>query len=437
MNFSPIVKLRISESSLLFLLSVSVSFSAWAETPPWPEPLTLEFALGLASDEHPKLQIATAEIEQAKAQQLQIEAETGFEATLSAQLRWVDPPAIAYDQSSDDHRLSLLLNKPLYDFGRTTAKKEASQSYLNSREYAYKDSLSRHRIAIMAAFFDVLLADQAYARDTEEMAMTYVRSDRAKYRNEMGQLSDIELMEKRSEFQASRLRQAQSAAAQRTSRAHLANLLNYPGQLPSELLEPQLDFATRQIPEEIDAWFSALEQGSPEMLALAAQRDTARAQLGLAKSDDNPVLRGQVEVAEYSREMGSNDRWRAGVVLDVPLLDGGRSGALQAERRAELHRLEASMEQQRRELQQQVLELWNELKTLKVAEQRLVAERAYRDLYLDRSRALYELEVASDLGDSMVRMSALRYRVMKMKFSTALAWARLDALLGQEGTMEQ
>ena len=31
----------------------------------------------------------------------------------------------------------------------------------------------------------------------------------------------------------------------------------------------------------------------------------------------------------------------------------------------------------------------------------------------------------------MVRMTALRYRIMKMQFSTALAWARVDALLGQ------
>jgi hypothetical protein len=32
----------------------------------------------------------------------------------------------------------------------------------------------------------------------------------------------------------------------------------------------------------------------------------------------------------------------------------------------------------------------------------------------------------------MVSMSALRYRVMQADFATALAWARIDALLGQE-----
>jgi len=414
-----------------FLLFFTLPWLAWAEDAPWSEPLTLEFALGLASSDHPQLQIAAAELERARAEQSLVEADNGLTATLSARLRWVDPPAVAIDQSQDDHQLSLSVNKPLYDFGRTAARETATQAAFDGRELVYRDAVDRHRLAIMAAFFDVLLADQAYARDTEEMSMTYVRSDRAQQRNELGQLSDIELMESRSLFQASRVRQAQSAAAQRTTRAHLANLLNHPEHLPSDLAQPQLDFSQRSIPEEVDAWFAQIEQTNPVLLALKAQQKSAQAQLNLARATDNPLLAGQVEVADYSRISGNHDSWRAGVTLDVPLFDGGRSGALVAERRAELHQVRASLEQQRRDLRQRLLETWTELQTLKVDQQRLAAEQQYRDLYLDRSRALYELEVATDFGDSMVRMTALRYRIMKMQFSTALAWARVDALLGQ------
>jgi outer membrane protein TolC len=411
---------------LLFVPAVS-----WADAEPWPEPLSLEFALSQASADHPQLQIAAAEIARAKAEQSQVQADTGFEATLSARLRWIEPQPSNIDQSNDDHRLSLSVEKPLYDFGRTAAKEKASHAVTQGREFIYQNTLARHRIAIMAAFFDALLADQAYARDTEEMSMTYVRSDRARHRNELGKLSDIELMEKRSLFQASRVRQAQSIAAQRTTRAHLANLLNRPEQLPSELQEPSFDFSARKIPDDVDAWFAQLEQGNTLLLSMKAQQTSTKAQLDLARSDDNPQLNGRVEVSEYSRDFGGNDVWRAGVKLDVPLFNGGRSRALRAKSRAELHRATARLEQQRRVLRQRLLEAWAELQTLKVSQQRLAAERDFRDLYLDRSRARYELEVATDFGDSMVRMSALRYRIMKMKFSTALAWARVDAMLGR------
>jgi len=414
---------------LLFLLT---SCPAWADEQALPEPLTLEHALSLLSADHPQLQIAAAELERARAKLWQADAETGLDVSLSSRLRWIDPQATNIDQTRDDHRISLFLNKSLYDFGRSDAREIAAQAEQRRRTLDYRDVFARQRIAIMAAFFDVLLADQAYTRDTEDMSMTYVRFDRARERNALGQLSDIELLEARDLFQASRLRQAQSEAAQRTSRARLADLLNRPGELPAELLLPKQAANARKIPEEVDGWFAALEKNNRQLRALAAQQARARAQLALARADDNPVLLGQIEVSKYTRAFGGNDNWRAGVSLDVPLFNSGRSAALQARRRAELHSIDARLEQQRRTLRQQLLELWTQLNTLQVAKQRLASEQDYRDLYLDRSRARYELEVTADLGDAMVRMTALRYRIMQMEFATALAWAQVDALLDRQ-----
>jgi len=403
----------------------------WAGEAALPVPLTLEFALGLASADHPELQIEVAELARAKAEQQRVDADTGVNVTLLGRLRWVDPPSSPIIQESrDDHLLKLSLEKSLYDFGRSTAKENITLADRNQRALIYLDTFARHRISIMAAFFDVLLADQAYARDTEEMSMTFVNSDRARERNELGQLSDIELMETRSLFQASRLRQARSEAAQRTSRARLADLLNRPGQLSEELSIPRLSFTARKLPEDVNDWFAELEQGNPQLRAVMAQQASAKAQLNLARADDNPVLLGQLEVSEYTRTFGGNDNWRAGISLNVPLFDGGRSAALQARSRAELRKVEANLEQQRRVLRQELLDIWTELQTLQVEKQSLAADQEYRDLYLDLRRAQYELEVASDLGDAMVSMSVLRYRVMRADFATALAWARIDALLG-------
>ncbi len=417
---------------LIFLpLFFLVPCLLWADETSLPTPLTLKFALGLASADYPELKIEVAELARAKAEQQWVDAETGVNVTLSGRLRWIDPQSSSIDQSRDDHRISLSLNKSLYDFGRSTAKESLTLADRNQRALIYFDTFARHRIAIMAAFFDVLLADQAYARDTEEMSMTFVNSDLARDRNELGQLSDIELMETRSLFQASRLRQARSEAAQRTTRARLADLLNRPGQLSEKLSIPILRFSTRILPEDVNDWFAELEQGSPQLRALMAQQASAKAQLSLARADNNPLLSGQAEVSEYTRTFGGNDNWRVGVSLDVPLFDGGRSAALQARSRAELRKVEANLEQQRRVLRQELLDLWAELQTLQVEKQSLAADQEYRDLYLDLRRAQYELEIATDLGDAMVSMSVLRYRIMRADFAMTLAWARIDALLGR------
>ncbi len=55
----------------------------------------------------------------------------------------------------------------------------------------------------------------------------------------------------------------------------------------------------------------------------------------------------------------------------------------------------------------------------------------YRELYLDRSRTLYEMEVSSDLGDAMVVSSQARLRQAEIEYRLLLNWARLNALRGR------
>jgi len=79
---------------------------------------------------------------------------------------------------------------------------------------------------------------------------------------------------------------------------------------------------------------------------------------------------------------------------------------------------------------QTVLDLVQELENLKVERNAAKVRTNYRDLYLDRSRALYELEVNSDLGDAMTRVTEAQWLAAQVEFRLALAWARLDALTG-------
>ena len=417
---------------LLSLLSSLLSTAQAAEQQVWPDELSLEYVLSQSSAKHPQLQIARSRIDEKRASLRETKAQTGLQSTLSARLRWIDPPDIAFDQSQDDHSVSLFIDKPLYDFGRSTAKVAADQAAILSVEQHYQDVENQHRIAILAAYFDVMLADFAYARDNEDMSMGYVHMDRARQRNELGQLSDIELVEARSEYQASRIRRYRSNVAQRTTRAQLANVLNRPGNLPGELQEPRLDILQRSIPDDVEAWLLEADKNNLLLAAYRARIEQANAHLKAARSSDNPTLSGNAQVSGYTREMGSNDRWRAGVVLDVPLTTGGRSQAERAKRRAEAAITRAELEQHRREIHQAILEVWSELQTMKVMREHDQAETEFRELYLDRSRALYELEVKSDLGDSMVKTTAARYQMMKTNYMMSLTWARLDALLGRK-----
>lgn len=419
--------------STTFFAVLSFCFLAQAEEKKdWPAELSLEYALSHISPDHPQLKIAASRIDQQRASLQETESQTNFKSGISARLRWVEPSDIAFDQSQDDHRIQLYVNKPLYDFGRSSAKLAASQAAILSVEQRYQSVENQHRIAILKAYFDVLLADLAYARDNEDMSMFYVRMDRAKQRNELGQLSDIELMSERAKYEVSRVQRYRSSMAQRSTRAKLAAVLNRPGKLPGELQEPKLDILLRVIPEDIDVWLDEADKNNVMLMAYRSRVEETNAYLNAAKSNTSPVLIGNAEVSSYNRKTGSSDAWRAGVSVEVPLTTGGHSQAERTNRRAENTVARAELEQHRRDVHQTILEVWGELQALRVAREQAQAETEFRELYLDRSRALYELEVKSDLGDAMVKTTATKYEMMKTDFTMSLTWARLDALLGRK-----
>ncbi len=402
----------------------------------WPEPLTLDIVLERVDQSHPDLQLAEAAVLQARAEQLQAESNYGLRSSLLARLRWIEPSPLAHDPSRQDHRLRLRVTKRLYDFGRTAALEAAAEADLAAQQQRYRDALNQYRLALMAAYFDVLLADLEAIRDNEAMSIGYVNFDRAQARNELGQLSDIELLRFESVYQLTRARQYASSTRQRTARQRLANLINRSDKLPAELEAPSLPDVQRDIPD-VEAWFASAEAANPELIALQAAVQGARDRLSAAQAGRHPVLNGQAEVSAYSRDSGGNDPWRVGISLDVPLITGGETRAQTARRRAELQAVRARLERRRREIREAVLDSWSALHSLRARRQELAVQADYRDLYLDRSRALYELEVKSDLGDAMTQTSDVRLQQARVDYEITLAWARVRALLGQDVTLNE
>ncbi len=104
-----------------------------------------------------------------------------------------------------------------------------------------------------------------------------------------------------------------------------------------------------------------------------------------------------------------------------------------AREQAQFQHLQAESGKLGMDLEQSLLETCLEIDEL----QRTVRNAArknsdYRDLALERARGQYEVELKTNLGDSMAATMAAKLRERKTEYQLALAFARLEALLGQE-----
>ena len=409
---------------LFVLLATRLSAS------PLPDPLELDAALRLAGDDHPSLALSRAALAEVEAAARETAADDDLDVGARLDARLIEPSDDADDQSHNDSRASLYAQKRLYDFGRTAALEAAADSSVEGSQLRFTAARVRHRIDIMKAFFDVLLADLEYARDNEAMAVAYVGADRTRDRNQLGQVSDIEKLKQEDSFEALRMRRYRAQARQRTTRAELAQLLDRPDELPSNLVRPQLPENDRPLPEYPPLVEAALAR-NPRVLSLKADLEAARLRIKAERAGGRPVVSGSLSATAGERDVSSRNPLEAQLRLEMPLYKGERIDAGVAKARARLDRLGAELRELEYNLRQKVLEVWLDIQTLLAQREQVKKFSEYRDLNFDRAQAEYELELKTDFGDALVGQSESALLAARTEFQLALDWARLSALTGQ------
>ena len=394
-----------------------------------PEPLTLDLALSLIDQQHPNLRNIDADLKNAESDLQQTLSNNDLSIKLQADARWIEPSALAPDQSNEDHQLGIYVNKTLYDFGRSSALTNAATQQVQNQNLQYINAQQHQYLTVMKRYFDVVLADLQFYRYNEEMAVAYIQYDRIQTRLKLGQYTEVDVAEKETEYQRVRRLRTYSQNQQRVTRSLLAQALNRPNNLPTTVSKPELDVVSRKLPE-IEILQKQVNDNNPILKALRAKLSAARNNIEYARVSDNPVLTGGLEAYNYERETSSSNKWQANITLDMSLWDGDRVDAAVAKAKAMAYKVEAQLAQQEFAIQQQVLELWLSIETLKIKYEEVMTAINFIELSLDKSRALYELEVTSDLGYSMVKFSEAERNVVQTNFDIALAWAQLDALSG-------
>lgn len=398
--------------------------------PALADTLTLEAALATAESSHPDLLYAQAERESALADSDLASSRQDTSVNLEGILR-SGRPSLGNRDFLSDNSVRLTARKTLHDFGRSSNAEVAARSELKAREADLTTALDKRRIEIMARYFDVLLADMQFAADNELMAVYYVNFDQGKDRLERGQISSVELIELESRYQDSLAKRNASAQQQRISRALLANAMNRTGDLPGDLEDPKLQGNQRLLPD-YETLLPILLDNNPRLQAQQEMLAASQKRMESLRAETSPILDAEIQAADYSRTAATRDNVSAGLILSWPLYQGNRSDSRVAREMAQFKKLQAGTEKLKMELAQALLETCLEITLLRNTARSAAGKNIeYRDLKLERSRGLYELELRSNLGTSMVETAEANLRARRIEYQLALSFAHLEALTGR------
>lgn len=391
--------------------------------------LTLETALAAAEAPHPDLDLALAQHEAALADAQLADSLDDFRVTLEASLR-SGRNEVYGDKFHPDHQARLNARKTLWDFGRQQSSVLAAGQDSLARERQLLDTRAQRRISLMARYFDVLLADMQDAADTEFQATAYVSWDNAKDRQALGQLAPWELAELEARYADSRSKRNDVRRKLREKRMLLGAAMNRPGMVLEDLVDPRLAGNNRK-PPDLEPLLARVLEHNPRLLAQRQLLSGATHRLESARAEYRPSLEFEAEAAAWTRDSATRDDLRAGINFVWPLWQGGRNDARLGKEQARFHELQAQHDKLVQDLRQAVLETREEILYLLETERPgTQVNTTWRDMALEKARAEYELELKTNLGSSMAETQSAKLRQRAVEYRLALAWARLEALLG-------
>ena len=405
-----------------------------SSTEPLPTPLTLVDALSQLSESHPNLRIAWLNVSRAGIHLREVESSYSVNSLLELQPRVASSASVSSGDFEDDSRFGVVIRKRLSDFGRTASRHMAASAAVRGEEITYQVRRNLHVLEVMEKFFAVILADLAYQAHDERMTVSYFRYKRLADRQaSFQQYSEMEVAKREVVYRQAYVERVRSDLARRQTRNRLAIALGRPSELSPDLAMPDLRvYARREIPE-YDELLDRVISASPMLEALRQQIISAQASLDAVRKVNFPVLNAELEAWEYTNNTRSNrDQFRANLKFVLPFF--GNSGTREvrlAEAYNVLFRLQSELTSAEYVLRDRVLELLHDLEVNRAAELAAIAQEEYRDYYQDYSRALYELELRSDLGDAQAKAAAAMLESTRVRFQRALLWAELDGLLGR------
>ncbi|NOX43702.1 MAG: TolC family protein [Gammaproteobacteria bacterium] len=395
---------------------------------PLPNPLSLEQALALADEMYPDIALAQAELEDARAQLLHAQSNSGLRSYIDITAE--SKKLTTNGEFTNDSIARFVVSKPIYDFGRSSALEESRSAFISSREYSLFDVRLRHRYEIMRLFYSVLLADSRYMVDNEEMTQRFLKFDKKRERQSLGMVSDVEVLEAENFYlEALDLRTA-SEKLQRTSRLLLAIALNQPNDLPADLIQPKRIQHDKKIPDEKMVYEAAL-MANQTILAIKQQIESARAKLQAERARYYPNISAEFELADYQQESSTRGDVRASVNFRIPIYQGNENKAAVARASAALASGAAQLRKAEHALLINVQELIQQLEILNVKRKTALQRELFRELSLDKRRALYEMEVQTNMSDALVRTTEALWLSKKIEFDIALTWAQINVLLAK------
>lgn len=392
-----------------------------------PNPLSLEQALKIGENQSLEVQKQQLTINEGLIDLQSAQSSFDFQANLDLQLAQREE----FSDDVDNSYAFIRLEKTLFEQNSDIDIGTARQTIANAKQ-ALAHLQKEKNIDIMRHFFEVILVDMQLETMLERLAISAIRANDVQDDFDINKASEVELLGKQAITQLDVSKRIRIEAQQILKRAELANILGIKYEdRPDDLVNPKLKHYFSKVLASLDKLRESAFKNNAELQIMHQDLSSLKRQISRHKSDYGVVIKGNVRVGEQAYQRDKNGNLRFGINLTMPLGKDNRKQQTIAKLKIQTKQVALDIQQFKQDLSSQILTLWLTLNELKQVQTSLTTELDYRDLYLERARANYEMELKSDLGDALTQFTNTEYKLAKNQFDFVITFEKLALLTGE------
>ncbi|MEW6279672.1 MAG: TolC family protein [Candidatus Eremiobacterota bacterium] len=280
------------------------------------------------------------------------------------------------------------------DFGRRSNASKAAEEGVVAAQDDYLNTRQELLLTVVDAFFNVLREQESVEIQTENVANARARLEQAQAFVEVGVRAKIEVTRAQTDLAQAELGLIQARNAELRARTNLAAAMG----VGEPVTAPLSDSRLNDPQWEVETAYARALKTRPDVLAILARVESARASVRAAEADYNPSLAASASYNLRDQMFFPIARsWNVGLDLTFPIFNEPTLWAAVAEAEGQLVRLQAQQDalllEVRRQVTEAVLNLQESRERLKAS---VVASASARENFRLASER-YQVGVGSAL----------------------------------------
>lgn len=321
------------------------------------------------------------------------------------------------DITNNSANAQFVVDQPLYTGGKAAADRDIAEYAISAGRAQLRGSEGDLFLQVITSYADIRRDTRALALRAANLKQLETTLAEVKARQEAGELTRTDIAQAETQLDVAR---AQLNSAAQQLEQDRATYAQYVGRDPGVLApEPPLP----HVPRSIDEAFDSAARLNPELAQAIAAERSSRGRIAAAAAEGQPrlslrgtgTLSGQaVPFHPYNEDRGFSGQ----AVLTVPLVNGGRVGALIAQARDRNAADRLQIEAARRQMVQAIVTAWNgvataernvEVQTAQLAAARVLNEGTFEE-YRAGLRSTFDVLFAQgSLRDAEIALVASRH----------------------------